>query len=155
MLKALPTFTTEPPRRTLRQCRIFLIALALFEVLALFETIASPRLAASELDDVRNHMRTGQYEDAIELAKSQVDKRVWNELWPRMLVEAYLVTGQYSKALEVYDAALDRYGDSIRLRMLGVQVHRMNNQLKQANEELTLIETMVQRSPWRFTNKSE
>ena len=72
------------------------------------------RSRCSELDDVKNLYRTGDYEACIKLAAEQVDKGVWNELWPRMLIECYLTTGDYSAALLSYEKALTRFPDSIR-----------------------------------------
>ena len=42
----------------------------------------------SEIDDVKNFYRTGDYAACIKLASEQVERGVWNELWPRILIES-------------------------------------------------------------------
>ena len=112
-------------------------------------------LRASEIDDVKNFYRTGNYAACIELAAAQVERGVWNELWPRMLIESYLATGEYTAALKAYEKAMERFAESIRLRLLGVRVYKMNNSLLKANEQLAYLDTMLIRTPWRFSNKSD
>lgn len=109
----------------------------------------------SEIDDVKNFYRTGDYDACIKLAAAQVEKGVWNEIWPRMLIESYLVTGDYPAALHVYEKALERFPESIRLRLLGVRVFKMNNSLVKANEQMAYLDAMLFKSPWRFSNRSD
>ncbi len=113
------------------------------------------RSESSEIDDVKNFYRAGDYEACIKLAAGQVEKGVWNELWPRMLIESYLATGNYPSALQAYEKALERFAESIRLRLLGVRVYKMNNSLIKANEQLAYLDTMLIRSPWKFSNRSD
>ena len=109
----------------------------------------------SEIDDVKSFYRTGDYGACIQLAAAQVEKGVWNELWPRMLIESYLVTGDYPAALHVYEKALERFPESIRLRLLGVRVYKMNNSLIKANDQMAYLDAMLFKSPWRFSNRSD
>lgn len=109
----------------------------------------------SELDDVRNYFRSGDFDACTVLALAQVEKGVWNELWPRMLVESHLATGKYASALKAYEKGLERFPDSIRLRLLGVRVYQMNNNASKAKEQLAYLDTMLFRAPWRFSNKSD
>lgn len=116
---------------------------------------ASGLAIASELDDARASFRKGEYEKAISAAKEQVDKRVWNEAWPRLLIEAYLAVGAYDRALAEYEVAIDRFGDSIRLRLLGVHVYRMVNNAIKSDKQLDEIEGLLQRAPWRYANRTD
>ncbi|MBU6237264.1 MAG: tetratricopeptide repeat protein [Planctomycetes bacterium] len=110
--------------------------------------------AASTVEDVRALMQAGEYEQAIAAAKKQVDKRVWNESWPRLLIEGYLTVGDYDRARSEYELAIERFSDSIPLRLLGVQVYRMTNNAPQAEKQLDEIETLLRQSPWRYSNRS-
>jgi tetratricopeptide (TPR) repeat protein len=110
--------------------------------------------AASSVEDVKALMQAGEYEQAIAAAKQQVDKRVWNEAWPRLLIEGYLTVGDYDRARAEYEFAIERFGDSIPLRLLGVQVYRMTNNAPQADKQLDEIETLLRQSPWRYSNRS-
>ena len=79
----------------------------------------------SEIDDVKSFYRTGDYGACIQLAAAQVEKGVWNELWPRMLIESYLVTGDYPAALRVYEKALERFdeADAHQFALIGLAVN--------------------------------
>ncbi|MFY8200861.1 MAG: tetratricopeptide repeat protein, partial [Pirellula staleyi] len=117
--------------------------------------VVAPRLHATELDDVRTFFRTGNYPACIALAKAQVEKGVWNESWPRTLIEAYLVTGEYQAALAAYEKALERFPDSIRLRLVGVRVYKMNNNALKAKEQITYLDDLLARASWRFNSRSD
>jgi tetratricopeptide (TPR) repeat protein len=110
---------------------------------------------ASDLEEARGWFRKGAYEKTISVAKEQVDKRVWNEAWPRLLIESYLAVGEYDRARSEYELAIDRFGDSIRLRLLGVQVYRMVDESQRAEKQLDEIEGLLQRAPWRYSNRND
>ena len=110
---------------------------------------------ATEIDDFKKSYRTGDYASSISLAATQVERGVYNEVWPRMLVESYLAVGDYPAALKAYEKAIERFGDSIRLRLLGIRVYKMNNSLLKANEQIAYLDTMLFRVPGRFANRSD
>jgi tetratricopeptide (TPR) repeat protein len=109
----------------------------------------------TDVESARAALRVGQYDECIEYAKAQVDKKVWNDKWPILLVEAYLTTGRYEQALVVYEESLSRFGDSLRLRLLGVDVYRMNNQLLKSKEQLDVIDRRLNRDTWLYSVSSE
>lgn len=121
-------------------------------------TVGQPAKSTATITDVesaRAAFRTGQYDECIEYAKAQVDKKVWNDKWPILLVEAYLTTGKYEEALIVYEESLIRFGDSLRLRLLGVDVYRMNNQPLKSKEQLDAIDRRLNRDTWLYSVSSE
>ena len=126
----------------------------LFLCMALFSCLASPSLG-SDIDDAKKMFRAGEYDECLKLATAQVEKGVWNEFWPRILIETQLTRGDYPAALKVYEKAIERFGDSIRMRLIGVRVYKMNNLLSKANEQLAFLDTMLVRAPWRFGNRSD
>ena len=109
----------------------------------------------TDVESARAALRVGQYDECIEYAKAQVDKKVWNDKWPILLVEAYLTTGKYEQALVVYEESLSRFGDSLRLRLLGVDVYRMNNQTLKSKEQLDVIDRRLNRDTWLYSVSSE
>jgi tetratricopeptide (TPR) repeat protein len=109
----------------------------------------------TDVESARAALRTGQYDECLEYAKAQVEKKVWNDKWPILLVEAYLTTGRYEQALVVYEESLSRFGDSLRLRLLGVDVYRMNNQLLKSKEQLDVIDRRLNRDTWLYSVSSE
>lgn len=112
-------------------------------------------LRASDQEDAQNHFRTGNYKACIDIAKAQVEKGVWNDVWPRILIEAFLTTGQYEEALASYEKALELYPDNIRLRLLGVRVYRHNNDALKAEAQLEYLDQLLARAPWRLNSRSD
>jgi len=110
---------------------------------------------AADLQEAERLYRTGQYEECIAIATVEVERTVWNEGWPRLLVTAYLNTGKYDDAVKVYESNIERFTTSIRLRMLGAQAYRLTNNKKQASAQLDDIPELIQRVPWRFNSKTE
>lgn len=123
-------------------------------IVTVWNCVASLGFSA-DTEECRKLLRRGEYASAIAIAKPEVDQGVWNELWPRFLLEAYLQTGAYEEAIPVYEGAIQKFSTSIRLRMLGAQVYRMNNQANLADEQLAVIPELIQRMPWRFSGKDE
>jgi tetratricopeptide (TPR) repeat protein len=109
----------------------------------------------TDVESARAALRVGQYDECIEYAKAQVEKKVWNDKWPILLVEANLTTGKYEQALVVYEESLSRFGDSLRLRLLGVDVYRMNNQPLKSKEQLDVIDRRLNRDTWLYSVSSE
>lgn len=132
-------------------------SLLAFGILLLcFGLFGDPSLSqVAELSAVQESMRIGQYEAAIELAKQQVEKKTWNEIWPRLLATNYLHLGRYDEALEVFKASQERFSDSLRLKLLGHKLLLINGQDSQAKALLDDLTSQIQRSPWKYSAKSE
>ena len=125
---------------------------------ALFWLIFASNCVIGQLSDVRSveeSMRVGDYEKAIEIAKQQVENKTWNEAWPRLLATNLVTIGKYSDALSVYKASQERFSDSLRLRLLGYKILQENNLSSEAQAVLDDLTAQIQRSPWKFSTKSE
>jgi tetratricopeptide (TPR) repeat protein len=94
----------------------------------------------------------GKYAECEQIAQQEVDRGVWNELWPELLIKALMTQGKYEEAAAAYSNSARRYSDRIGYRYLGAQVHRMVDKPLQANRELAEIVPLVRRAPWRFSS---
>ena len=94
--------------------------------------------------------QTGEYEGATIAARAEVDRGVWNEKWPRLLMQTQLVQGQYAAALETYEAAIRRYSNSLALRMLAREALLALGQTERAEAEADEIFEILQRPAGRF-----
>ena len=122
-------------------------------VLLLGSSVFSIHVNAVDLQEAERLYRTGKYDDCIAMTKAEVERNVWNEGWPRLLIAAYLSTGQYEPAIQVYESTIDRFTTNIRLRILGAQAYRLTNNKKQAAAQLDVIPELVQRASWSFSSK--
>jgi tetratricopeptide (TPR) repeat protein len=117
--------------------------------------VCSVTTFAADLQETQKLFRRGECEKCIDIAKGEVERSVWNEGWPKLLVEAYLATGEYEEAVKAYEAGVQRFSTSLRLRMLGAQAYRMTDNAKQARAVFQAIPELIQRVPGRFTSRSE
>ena len=79
---------------------------------------------ASDLDDARVLYRSGNYAEAEQFAAKQVEAGIWNERWPRLLIDCQVVQGKHTEATKTYEDAISRYPTSLTLRMQGLQAFR-------------------------------
>lgn len=92
----------------------------------------------------------GKYHECAEVARHEVERGVWNERWPELLMECYLETGQYRAARDVFEQELTRFSRRIPFRMLGVDVYHYNGQPAKAYEQMETIYRLVDQSPWAY-----
>lgn len=109
--------------------------------------------SAASLDEAQELFRSGDYEEAEALAAEQVERGIWNERWPRLLVQCQLATGKYQEAKATYEAAIKRYPTSLTMRMFGLQILRLSNLPDEATEANRQIFRLLQSSPSRFASR--
>ncbi|MGB7347560.1 MAG: tetratricopeptide repeat protein [Pirellulaceae bacterium] len=108
---------------------------------------------AAEFTSTQAMFLSGKYSDAESIAAEEVEKGIWNERWPRLLMQCQLEQGKYAAALKVYDDAIKRYPTSLTLRMLGVDVMRQNNLIDRSSKEHAGILQLLQGSTARFASR--
>ena len=135
-------------RRVTKQGHLLLAALVFYSFIPR-ESFAQESSEGRSPDEL---FCSGDYDAALELAKVEVDRGVWNEKWPKLLMRCQLARGKYSDALETYTKAIDRYSQSLSLRMLGRDVLLANNRTEQAEREADQIFNILQQSSSRFSS---
>jgi tetratricopeptide (TPR) repeat protein len=126
----------------------------LLRVVALSVYLSSS-IRAADLQETIKLFRRGEYEKCCAIARAEVDRSVWNEGWPTLVVESLLTLGEYEEAVAAYEKSIERFSTSLRLRMLGAEAYRLTNNAKQARATIQVVPELIQRVPWRFTAKSE
>jgi tetratricopeptide (TPR) repeat protein len=144
-----PTLRSYPMRFG---ASIFIFMVCLFSE-GLVQTSAQDALPT--VNEAREFLRKGDYDLCIEVAQAQVDRKVWNERWPELLLEAQLIRGQYEGAHANWLKAIEQFPVSLRLRLLGVEVCRFNNLDAKAREQIELIDELLTRMPARYTGSTE
>ncbi len=94
--------------------------------------------------------QTGKYDEAAAAAQVEIDRGVWNERWPRLLMQAQLARGKYAQAVQTYEQAIQRYSNSLVLRLLAREALLASGQSRQAQREADEIFMILQRPAGRF-----
>jgi tetratricopeptide (TPR) repeat protein len=118
--------------------------------------LAVQREQESEHERAIRSFHEGKYGDAIALAKvidANLGKFSVEEQWPIFVIKCQMATGDYPEALNSLEVALERFPSSIRLRWIGVDVCRFNNDTERADELFTEIGELVSRSSWKYRDK--
>jgi tetratricopeptide (TPR) repeat protein len=110
----------------------------------------SPGAFAADLEQGERLLRTGRYFDCARLAGAEIEKGEANARWHELKIQAELVRGKYAEAQESLADGLRRFPASIRLRLVGRDVHRYNGHSAAAAAELETIERLVSRSPRQY-----
>jgi tetratricopeptide (TPR) repeat protein len=84
----------------------------------------------------------GHYEQCIKISQKALADRDAEEDWPILLAKSYLAVGRYTNAFSVVATNLDRFRNSVRLRLLGHEVALRNNQPEVAQQRLTEINNL-------------
>ncbi len=137
-----------PMHWTIRPLLIVLASIGSFATLA-----TPPTVDAADLNEVRELFSAGNYDAAALIAKQEVERGIWNERWPRILIECHLATGRYREALAVYEQAVQRYPTSLTLRMLGLDAFRFNGQTNEALQAKAQIMRLMESSPSRYASR--
>ncbi len=123
----------------------------LFAVICLF--CCSVDVVAQDYAATRQLFLSGNYQEAETAAAAQVERGIWNERWPRLLIECQMAQGKYAEALAAYDEAIKRYPTSLTLRLMGIDAIRQNNLIDRAAEERAQFLQLIQSSPSRYASR--
>ena len=124
-------------------------------VLAVFFFFLVGLTNAASYADAENHFFKGEFKRCAAIAKAEVERGVWNEKWPVLLLRCYLETGQYQLAEQTYETAKTRFKNSIALRYVGHDVYNYSGKSELAGQQYAEIVALVQRTPWRFSSSSD
>lgn len=109
-------------------------------------------LHAADLGEARKLLHAGKYHECRTVAAKAVTDGEWLEDWRQVKIEAELAVGEYEAALQTLQEALPRYPSSIGLRLVGRRVYQRNNRPQDAERMLAEIETLAERTPWRYSD---
>ena len=105
---------------------------------------------AQELEEARQHFRTGKYDECLRAcAKPEVEVSR-NEEWPLLHAQALLAVGRYPPAEAVVSNALSRVTGSIRLRLLGVETANATGDTNLAGTRLREINQLAGTRTWAY-----
>ncbi len=98
---------------------------------------------AADVAEVRNLLRTGEYDKAITQAEQGLKEEPRNEEWPLLLTRGLLTVGRYPDATAAVTNALAKDSRSIRLRWLAREVFLGGGETNRAAEVLEEIKLYV------------
>jgi tetratricopeptide (TPR) repeat protein len=114
--------------------------------------VGSRPSSADDLDDATALYRSGQYSECVQACEKGVEEQRWRESWWHLKLRVEMDTGQYAQAAETLAEALERFPSSIRLRLVGRDVHRFNDQLEDAERMMAEIQSAVEAQRWRYAD---
>ncbi|MGB7325673.1 MAG: tetratricopeptide repeat protein [Rubripirellula sp.] len=115
--------------------------------------VSTNGLVAADLNEVRLLFSAGKYDEAAAAAAQEVENGIWNERWPRLLIQCHLQTGKYADALAIYEEAAKRYPTSLTLRMLGLEAYRFTGKTNEALQANAQIMRLLETSPSRYASR--
>ncbi|MCH8830910.1 MAG: tetratricopeptide repeat protein, partial [Planctomycetes bacterium] len=122
----------------------------------LFWLATAPGLVdGAELIRCRRAFNGGDYAGCIRIARSAIQANEYGESWPVLKAEAELATGRFESACTTIERGLKRYPSSIRLRWTGYFAFNHTHSPRRAKTLLAEINTLAERSPWRYTDVEE
>src|SRR4051812_24744822 len=108
--------------------------------------------ARADVADATKQLWAGQYSQCIDSCRKAIDAKQTDENWWLLKIRAEMATGRYADALRTYQSGLVRLPQSLRLRLLGYDVLRMNDQPQQAQQLIEEFRQIGARDAWRFTS---
>lgn len=94
----------------------------------------------------------GRYGECITAARAAIEDGEYAEDWRLLLTESYLARGEYTNALEVVTAALDRYSRSIRVCLLARTVFLFNDQPSRARSMVSHVNYLATSRMWAYND---
>jgi tetratricopeptide (TPR) repeat protein len=107
---------------------------------------------AADLPAAQALYNSGQYSEAALAASKAIEAGEYDDAWPLLKIRSEMVVGAYAEALAALDAAQSQHATSLALRLAGRDVYLFNNQPVPANGQLTIIQTLVENAPWRYSD---
>ncbi|MEW6304566.1 MAG: tetratricopeptide repeat protein [Verrucomicrobiota bacterium] len=111
---------------------------------------SAPAIRAAELEDARKLFLAGNYQQCIRASQKAVEDNEYDEEWRVLLARSLMTVGRYPEARTALTNALDRYTSSIRLRLLGYDVFRMNGEVARAKSMLADINYLAGSRTWAY-----
>lgn len=109
-----------------------------------------PGAHAADYADIEALYFAGEYDECLAAAAEEVERGVWNDRWPQLLIRCQLTVGKYAEAKATFEQAVRRHSRVLPLRLLGYGVYRFNDNPRAAEQELGAMLQMVKDTPWRF-----
>lgn len=101
--------------------------------------------------DVWTHYNSGDYELSIAASEKAIgDDFINDESWPICKAKSELALGLYEEAAETINKGLEEFKNSVRIRLVGIEVAQRNDQPQLARAFRDDIERLWDRSAWRY-----
>lgn len=111
--------------------------------------------ANASVNDCRQLLLTGQYEDCVVMATEAMDRRAYGEDWPVLKLRAERELGQYDASVATAEAGIERYPWSVRLHYEAFLGYRELGRTEDAAASLAEVNRLVEASPWRYSDADD
>lgn len=111
-----------------------------------------PPATAADLATATQSFRTGKYAECIAEATELTTQNEYHEPAWILKIQSEMALGRYADAAKSLDAALTKLSSSLQLRYYGRDICRHTQQLERAKKFDEEIKTLLQQSPWRYSD---
>ena len=135
-------------------CRIVMVRRVTLGLLLLL-IACSPSLRGAELAEVRKDFLAGQYESVVKECQRAIKASAYEEEWRVLVCQSLLILGRYPEAKQELVKALDRFSSSLRIRLVGYDVHLQNGDTNSARQMLTEIDRLASSRNFSYRNAGD
>ena len=122
-----------------------------FLALSLLAGVTVPGcLAAADLAEAEKDFRTGKYGEVAAGAAAELKAGHASEDWSLLEISSLMSVGKYPDAKAALERGLELFPNSLRLRLAGMEVVRMNNQPERAIELKAEMDRLGGARPWAY-----
>ncbi|MEQ1854330.1 MAG: tetratricopeptide repeat protein, partial [Chthoniobacteraceae bacterium] len=122
-------------------------------VLALVWSVAPG--VADDAVELRKRLLAGKYPDVADVAGAAEKTEPEVEDWPLLHIEALMAVGKYPEARDVVSSALERFPNSMRLRMAGYDVFRANGDTERAQTLKEEMDRLGGQREWAYREPAD
>jgi tetratricopeptide (TPR) repeat protein len=111
---------------------------------------------ATELPEPEKLFKAGKYEEALKATRASADATATvppfagTEDAEVLKIRALLALGRYGEAKTAWDQGLQNFPNSLRLRVAGIEVLRMNNEPEKVSALRSEIDQVAGSRPWAY-----
>ena len=96
----------------------------------------------------------GKYQECIAACEQGI-KNAWRVDWRLLKMRSEIRLGQYAKAMQSAEQALENHTGDIRVRWDARRAYQLNNELEKADTMLSQIDSLVKNAPWRYSDAED
>jgi len=146
----IPKFLLQLTRRFMVNSIRLAWSLMLLSQFAGLNGLLAQNPFGQEFREAERAFHSGDYNRSLQRCRRAIDKLPHSQDWPVLKMRVELTTGLYEEAWETLKVARIDHPNSIRVRLMGMDVCRFNDERVAELEMGVEIERLYDRASWRY-----